>query len=597
MNPPATFLTTAFLLLTSFNVWAAGTIQIIAVNDGEGRDDGDSFSAFTDPILNEAGQVAFVGFRLAGFFGEPDEAGGIYLGDGSSPLAKLIGIGDPGFVTESKVGSFRVGGISDEGQVAYLLNAFSAAGDFLGSGLYLDAADAARIKVVESGDLDPDGDVITGIDFTDLDSDGRVGLRLGHPEDDISNAYRSTAIFESGGLRVLAKEDQPAPDGDGFVGGAFFPAVNDAGQVHYGPRIKRPGLDERPALFRESPGIGRELLFRSDDPTSTPSLDGILLLESYTPSMNEGGSVIFAGTISGATDSFNNGRGLFIVGDPGVVVAVARESQTVPGGDTMAGFGRASLNQSDDAAFYALLTSDPEAELERENVGLYLRTAGGLTEIAREGQAVPGGDGKFDLPRFNNVSRSPFLNTRPVFNDSGQVAFQADLTETSTGGTDEQAIYFYNGEGLLEIVRTGSPMLGSTVVDIGLKQSFQNDSDEESSINDSGQIAFRFALQDDREGIAIWTPDPTGSSIKLTIVPTTHQTTGYDLEWESQPGMTYDLVTATNLVTPISSWQVYDPDGEDRYGNILANDTVTRLTSVPGDGARRFFAVVEKEAQ
>jgi len=594
MIPPIKPLSAAILLSTSIFVGAAGTIQIIAVNNGEGRDDGESYFAFTNPVLNESGQVAFVGFRVVGGFGEPDGSGGIYVGGVGTPLVELIGVGDPGFVAGSTANSFVVGGINDKGQVAYSLSAISATGDFLGTGLYLDSVDSPRVKIVEQGDLDPDGDSIRAINFTDLDSDGRIGLRLGHPEGEISNAYRSTVIFESGGLRVLAKEDQPAPDGVGIVAGAFFPCLNDAGQIHYGPRIDRPGLEERPALFRETPGTGRELLFRSDDPAFTPGLDGTLLLESYTPSMNEAGTLVFAGSVSGAVDVSNDGRGLFTVGAPSSVVEVAREGQNVPGGDTMAGFSRASLNESGDVAFYALLTDDPAAELEQENVGLYLKTAGGVTEIAREGQAVPGGDGKFDLPRFFGVTGTPRLNTRPGFNDSGQVVFLADLTDTSTGGADDQAIFFYDGENLVEIVRTGSPMLGSSVVDLGLEQSLQNDSDEEIGFNDSGQIAFRFALQDDREGIAIWTPDSSESSLHLSMINTT-QGSGYDFEWDSQPGMTYDLVTSTSLDTQISQWEVYDPDGEDQYRNIVATGSKTMLMSVPGDGVRRFFAVIEKE--
>ena len=96
-------------------------------------------------------------------------------------------------------------------------------------------------------------------------------------------------------------------------------------------------MEERPALFRDTPGIGRELLFRSDDPTSAPNLDGTLLLESYTPSMNEAGALVFAGNISGATDASNNGLGLFMVENSGEVIALVREGQSVPGGDTFGG--------------------------------------------------------------------------------------------------------------------------------------------------------------------------------------------------------------------------------------------------------------------
>ncbi len=73
----------------------------------------------------------------------------------------------------------------------------------------------------------------------------------------------------------------------------------------------------------------------------------------------------------------------------------------------------------------------------------------------------------------------------------------------------------------------------------------------------------------------------------------------YDFTWDSQEGMVYDLVTATDLASPISEWPVYDPDGEGGnppFGRIPSAGATTALVNVPGDGPRRFFAVVEKEA-
>jgi len=89
-----------------------------------------------------------------------------------------------------------------------------------------------------------------------------------------------------------------------------------------------------------------------------------------------------------------------------------------------------------------LLTDDPSTTLNRENVGLYRQDAAGLVEIARDGQPTPSGDGTLDLPFFN-VSSSPRLNLRPMFNDAGQVAFLADLADT-TSGNEDAAIYLFD---------------------------------------------------------------------------------------------------------------------------------------------------------
>jgi hypothetical protein len=580
-------LLSAFALVLTSPAHAAGTIQVIAVDNGEGATDGPTYVAFSNPVLNEAGLAAFVGFRVTGAFGQPDLAGGVYVGAGHSPLDELAKVGDASFFADSFASSFTVQAINDVGQVAYLETARSIeTGASLGSGLFLRVPGIKAPPLVKRGDLDADGDSLTLIRFFDLDRNGRIGLTLTY-----SGVTDSTAIYEAGGLRILAKRGQPAPDGIGIVDNTFHPSVNDAGQIRYTIHIVRPGLPVRPALFRESPGVGLELLLRSGDAITSPGIDGTLLLEHYVPSMNETGDLIFVGLVSDATDPANNGRGLFVVDGPSSVRALIREGQAVPGGSSLASFGRPSLNRSGHAAFYALITNDPGAPPDIANVGIYRTGAVGLTQIARQGQATPGGDGKIHLPSFLGAV-SPRYEIRPLFNNNGQVAFRSTLADTASGAAGEHAIFFYDDAlGLIEIARTGTPLLGSTVVDIGLRQSNLADSHEEVGFNNAGQIAFRFTLADDREGVAIWSPDSSPGEFRLTITPATASATGYDFTWPSQPGKIYDLVTSTHPTTPVAQWPVHAA-----YSDIPATGTTTTLTAVPADGRQRFFALIEKDA-
>ncbi|WP_145244892.1 DUF7453 family protein [Aeoliella mucimassa] len=490
---------------------------VIAVDNGEGPANGDPTPTFSSPVLNEAGQAAFSGFRVGGYF-SPVLAGGVYVGDGINPLQELVKTGDPGITPDSLASSFVVRAINDSGVVAYeqrdvatdnspLANSTSAV---------LNNGYTAPTIVVHEGDSAPGGDRVDFIRINDLDANGRLGLSLRLVD---GSGPESAVLFDSTtGLATLATVGQPAPDGEGVVGGAFYPALNDAGQTLYTPRIARAGLPERPAIFRDTPGVGRELLFRSGDPTTSPNVDGSLLLELYNPSMNAHGRVAFYGSVADASTPAGNGLGLFVVDTPNGATAVVREGETVPGGDTFAGFGRPSLNDEGDLAFYALLTDDPNAELDRENVGLYRYDTSGLVEIVREGQLAPSGDGTIDLPRFLPISSSaPNMSIRPMFNDAGEVAFLADLNDTASGNEDAAIYYFNEVDGLQEVVRTGTPLLGSIITDLGLQQNISNSGYEEDGFNNAGQIAYRFSLADGRHGVALWStnsiPEPTSVAL------------------------------------------------------------------------------------
>lgn len=85
------------------------------------------------------------------------------------------------------------------------------------------------------------------------------------------------------------------------------------------------------------------------------------------------------------------------------------------------------------------------------------------------------------------------------------------------------------------------------------------------------------------------------SSFRLAITPSAETPGGFDFEWDSRPGMLYDLLSSSDLSAAPDSWAVYD-DGSSVYGDIASGGVTTTLTGVMGDGPRRFFAVREKEA-
>jgi hypothetical protein len=78
------------------------------------------------------------------------------------------------------------------------------------------------------------------------------------------------------------------------------------------------------------------------------------------------------------------------------------------------------------------------------------------------------------------------------------------------------------------------------------------------------------------------------SRFQLIITP---NGSNYDFRWESKNGKLYDLVTSTDLATPVSQWPVYGG-----HQNIAGTAPTNTLANVSPDGTRRFFAMIEKDA-
>jgi len=74
----------------------------------------------------------------------------------------------------------------------------------------------------------------------------------------------------------------------------------------------------------------------------------------------------------------------------------------------------------------------------------------------------------------------------------------------------------------------------------------------------------------------------------VTITPAVDPNTGYDLQWPSKSGMTYSVLTSTDLTTPIESWTIVATD--------LAASSPQNTYNVAADGVRRFYVVEETPA-
>ena len=81
--------------------------------------------------------------------------------------------------------------------------------------------------------------------------------------------------------------------------------------------------------------------------------------------------------------------------------------------------------------------------------------------------------------------------------------------------------------------------------------------------------------------------DPV-DTFALTITPATAPDTGYDLEWESETGKLYNLLTSTDLGSPVPLWDMV-------AGDIEATPP-SNVFNVDPEDSRRFYAVERFDA-
>lgn len=82
-------------------------------------------------------------------------------------------------------------------------------------------------------------------------------------------------------------------------------------------------------------------------------------------------------------------------------------------------------------------------------------------------------------------------------------------------------------------------------------------------------------------------PDTTASTpLQLLVTP---GESAFDMSWESTEGSLYDLVSSTDLSTPVSQWAVYESNS-----GIAATAPLNTLTGVNSPDTKRFFALIEQ---
>lgn len=471
--------------LLSASLLAAQQVRIVAMTgDTMPRGDG-VFTGFGLAVLGDSGEVAFAASGQLTGSASPTSMRGIYSGDGISPLRAVAQLGD---LTPKNfaIDSLRYPAINAIGQVAYNIGTGRAL-----SYLVKDHNDI--VSSAANGDSRSDGPGTLSVNEFDRPHLANSGALTFINR--LAGVSPRLGVFQTLGnvTTTIARDSELTPSGDlqwlyGLAGQASEFSVNTLGQVAVSSPVRQV-----------SSGVVRNGLFLVDGNSvveypvygsPVPGGDGAIT-RIHDPWLNDQQSVAFVGTLTEAASGSGYREGIFKVTGTELFELVRTGDPAPNGSGNFRSFGIPQLNAREQVLTRATFTE----EVSPTNSGLVLADETGVFSVARAGTMVPDGSAFYTSVRH------------AALNDLGQVVFEASVGSNPVNGSTD-GIFLYEDGDTRTLVSTGTPFSGSTITSLNLYSTSDTDesylSPSRRTLNNLGQVAYRFTLADGREGIAVW---------------------------------------------------------------------------------------------
>lgn len=501
-----------------------------------GTSDGANFSSFSAPVLNDLGELAFLG-SLGGVNVHDTNNTGIWnekVGTGLALVAREgnQAPGTPSGVTfsELSVSTFSSPVLNDAGKVSFT-------GTLAGPGVEIfnrrgvwSGGDGTELSLIARSGNQAAG-APAGVTYGSflgpvLNNNGRTAFKAsfaGAPE----GGPNFDGIWKEGGgldLVQVARDGTSAPgtsDGVRFAGIVHY-SLNDAGQTAFSGILAGTGVDgtNSTGIWSEGGGLGLALVARGGDPApGTPN--GVTFDSFFAFSiarLNSNGQTVFSGRLTGAGVNSTNSNGIWIENAGEGLTLFARAGSQAPGMPTGTNFislGFPNINAAGHLVFSATLTG---TNVDGTNdFSLWSEGAdGSLSVVAREGDAVPGASSGINFSFFYS----------PVLNSNGQTAFMGLVSGAGIDDSNDRGIWAEDMFGNVHLIALEGDLLDvddgpgtdfRTIRELSFYGRSGNDDGFRSGFNDLGQIAYRAAFTDGSEGIFIsnlvMVPEPTSLSL------------------------------------------------------------------------------------
>ncbi|MDB5328834.1 MAG: hypothetical protein JWM57_4403 [Phycisphaerales bacterium] len=451
---------------------------------------GGTYVAFTNPVLNANGQVAFQASLTGG-----TSTGGVFTG--LSGLLQAVALQNTAAPNGELYGTLYTSAttvtvnLNNSGQLAFispLTGGTPTSGIFTGTsagtlqlvalqsnaapagGNYLAFA-ATGINAASSPVINPNGQVAFSSTLTGGSPSPGAGIFVGTP----------------GTLQTVALLGGATPAGGVYTTALTAPVLNNNGQVAF---VSLLGTSSPQVLFAGAPGSLQSVMVQA---TTAPGTGGQLYGTPNSISYNDAGKISYTSSLTGGAST----SGVF-AGTPGNIQPVVLNNTVAAGGSggTYTSISNATVNKLGQVGFTSTLTGGTAAS------GLFQTTLGGTVRaVALAGDVDPDGSGA-TIASFSSGE---------VQNGVGMVTFIANLTGAGvTSGTNSVALLAGLPGFLVQIVRQGDiidvnadPLItdSRTVSVIGLLINAGGQDGKGVNFNDSAVIAYRLGFTDGSAGI------------------------------------------------------------------------------------------------
>ena len=513
-------------------------VKVISGGPAPGAAPGLILNGFGNPVVNENGEVAFLGFVSdpllgvggAGIFG-PDAAG-----EPKAIAFDFEPVPDLPPDTEFRFLSTYYPRLNDAGEVAFQAG-LSGPGILFpsnASGIWRWSAESGLERVARAGDPVPEagpgivlGPIAGGLASPAL---GAADVAFAGTLDDPVTSASELALFavDPDGISTLvASAGMAVPGVPGAALTFLYPALaNTLGEWSFAAYFDGPGViagENDSASFHWNREGGLAMRVRAGDPApGTPP--GVVFAWPGTAYPNDAGSFAYLTWLAGPGVGEDADSALYGPDASGALVLLVREGHPAPGTEPGTLFQELHLNPSGvvinaegQVAVLAGLTGPAVTAANEYGIWLSDPTTGALTLRVRMGDPAP------ELPGLTLGGIS-----LPILNDPGDLVFRATLEGPGATPDTDQAIFVIESGGVAQkVIREGDlvsfgpgdlrPLAGFSMLEGTL-----SDVPGVGQLSDSGHLGFAANAPDGTNAIVVATiPEPgvtTGLAAGLVLL-------------------------------------------------------------------------------